>query len=137
MAQGEIRHTGRVVSIFGTGVEVAVAGGQTCASCRMKGACGTGRDGENIIIVNTSDNFAVGDEVEVSIRKTMGFRAVFYIYVLPFLLVFFSLVALVQSGAGDAAAGGTALGILALYYVLLFIFRKNVGMEVNFEVRKL
>ena len=47
-----------------------------------------------------------------------------------------ALLVLLQAGAGELVSGLTSLGILALYYCVLYLLRHRLEKEITFKVRK-
>ncbi len=80
--------------------------------------------------------FEKGETVEVVTEQAMGIKAVVWAYVLPFLSVMTALLVLLQAGAGELVSGLTSLGILALYYCVLYLLRHRLEKEITFKVRK-
>ena len=80
--------------------------------------------------------FEKGETVEVVTEQAMGIKAVVWAYVLPFLSVMIALLVLLQAGAGELVSRLTALGILALYYCVLYLLRHRLEKEITFKVRK-
>ncbi|HIW19273.1 MAG TPA: SoxR reducing system RseC family protein, partial [Candidatus Alistipes pullicola] len=85
-------------------------------------------------ITNNSSR-SVADYVEKV--NAMGIRAVWIAYILPFLLVLFLLLVLLQAGCGELISGVSALSVLVVYYVILYVARSRLSREFVFKVRKL
>ena len=81
--------------------------------------------------------FSEGEEVEVYTETVMGIKAVWIAYILPFLLVLFLLLVLLQAGCGELFSGVSALSVLVVYYVILYVARSRLSREFVFKVRKL
>lgn len=133
-----IKHGGRVIDVFEGGVDVSVISESACSSCKVKGACGMSEMKEKVVTVMTpyAKAYKIGDDVVVSIRRNMGMKAIFYVYLLPFLFVFGALVALTQSGLSQGIAGLLALVALGIYYLVMYLFRGRIDREINFEIEK-
>ena len=92
--------------------------------------------------------FAVGDAVEVMVQQKMGWKAVVLAYLLPFfvmLAVMFIGNGLLGDGAtgllGDeakreAVLGTVALCAMAVYYLVLGMFKDKLQKEFSFTARK-
>ena len=94
--------------------------------------------------------FAVGDEVEVMVQQKMGWKAVVLAYLLPFfvmLAVMFIGNGLLAMGDGatgllgdeakrEAVLGTVALCAMALYYLVLGMFKDKLQKEFSFTARK-
>ena len=94
--------------------------------------------------------FAVGDTVEVMVQQKMGWKAVVLAYLLPFfvmLAVMFVGNGLLAMGDGaigllgdeakrEAVLGTVALCAMALYYLVLGMFKNKLQKEFSFTAKK-
>ncbi|MBQ1656170.1 MAG: SoxR reducing system RseC family protein, partial [Bacteroidales bacterium] len=108
-----------------------------CASCHAKGLCGLGEEKVKQIQVRTSawTPRQVGDEVEVVLKKSMGYKAVFIAYGLPLVVLFAALMLLGALGVGELWAGLGALGAVAVCYFVLFLFRNKISKDYSFFLK--
>lgn len=139
MSSDKIQHSGIVVGVSGDFVDVVVKAQPACVGCKAKAVCGMDESDEIVVSVETSyaSTYSVDEEVAVSIKKIMGIKAVLYAYILPFLFVLLTLVILLQSGVGELVSGLISLGILLIYYFLLYLLRERLEKEIIFEIEKL
>ena len=79
----------------------------------------------------------VGDEVEVLVREQAGWLAVCLAYVIPFLLLVAAVAGFDKMGWSEAKAGTAALVSVAVYYVVLRMFRDKLQRKFKFWVRPL
>lgn len=70
-------------------------------------------------------------------RESEGVKALFYGYLLPFILVLFALILSFETTGNEALAGLSALGILIPYYIILYFFRHSLKRAFNFELEKI
>ena len=136
---GNLEHKGIVLSINGERIDVSILSESACATCKVKSACGMSETEEKVVSIFTHDApaYRVGEQVVVSVTRNMGLRAVFLAYVVPFLVLLVSLLVLLEAGLSEAAAGLISLGVLALYYIVLWLMRRRIEREINFNIRKL
>jgi hypothetical protein len=94
--------------------------------------------------------FAVGDTVEVMVQQKMGWKAVVLAYLLPFfvmLAVMFignGLLAIGDGATGllgdeakrEAVLGTVALCAMAVYYLVLGMFKDKLQKEFSFTAKK-
>ena len=94
--------------------------------------------------------YKVGDEVEVMVQQKMGWKAVVLAYLLPFfvmLAVMFIGNGLLAMGDGatgllgdeakrEAVLGTVALCAMALYYLVLGMFKDKLQKEFSFTAKK-
>lgn len=91
--------------------------------------------------MNTAhQTYAVGDTVEVMVQQKMGWKAVVLAYLLPFfvmLAVMFIGNGLLGDGAKrEAVLGTVALCAMAVYYLILGLFKDKLQREFSFTARK-
>lgn len=139
MENEEIRHRGVIFDISGRRIDVAVKQEDACGSCKAKSVCAVGESGERIVSVMSEvpGIYQVGEEVEVSTSKVMGVKAVMYAYVFPFFVMLVILLALLELGASESAAGLSALGGVILYYIVLYFFRNKLERTIIFKIHKI
>jgi sigma-E factor negative regulatory protein RseC len=108
----QITHKGRIVAIDPDFTTIEIIAESACASCHAKGLCSLGEAKVKEVQVRTSawTPRQVGDEVEVALRKAMGYKAVFIAYGLPLVVLFAALLILNAIGVGELYAGLGAIG---------------------------
>lgn len=131
-----IRHKGRVVEITPEITTVEILSESACAACHAKGLCGLGESKTKLVDVRTSPfgTYGVGDEVNVELKATMGQKAVFVGYGIPLVIMLAVLLILLECGAGELTAGLSAIGSVALYYLVVWIFRNRLRNEYVFNI---
>lgn len=125
-------HKGKVVQLNGVNVSVMIESQSACAACHAKGMC-TLSDKEDKIIdikvsIDRAANLSVGDEVIVAVSQQRGMQAVLLAYILPAIVVVVSLVAWLKV-VPEPWAIVLALVVLALYYMLLYLFRNKLNSK--------
>ena len=135
--KNEIRHTGRIVEITPeyTAVEIIVS--SACSSCHSKALCGMSEDKEKVIMVPT-DPYAlhkVGDEVEVMTKMSMGMKAVWISYVIPLAVLMILILTLSGVFEKEYLRGLVAIGGVALYYFIVWLFRDRLKNEFIFYIK--
>ena len=133
----QITHKGRIVAIDPDITTIEIIAESACASCHAKGLCGLGEEKVKQIQVRTSawTPRQVGDEVEVVLKKSMGYKAVFIAYGLPLVVLFATLMLLGAVGVGELWAGLGALGAVAVCYFVLFLFRNKISKDYSFFLK--
>lgn len=131
-----IDHIGVIQGIDGSHIDVCITSFSACASCHAKGACSASDSSEKVISVFMSDHsHVVGETVKVVMKQSLGFRALFWGYLLPFILVLTVLIVLTAVKVEEGKAGLASLAILPVYYLLLYLFRGRVTRQFNFEIQ--
>jgi len=115
---------------------VEICSEEACSACRAKATCSMGNDGVRTAVVpNHSFPLTIGQEVNVSIKRTAGMKAVLTAYAVPIVLIVVSLLVLQATGINELNSGLITLGVVALYYIVLRLFRRKVehGIAVELE----
>ncbi|MBN2347423.1 MAG: SoxR reducing system RseC family protein [Bacteroidales bacterium] len=119
-------------------ITVNVKNTSLCADCHAKGACGFfDIQKKSIQIFQSSANFKVGEKVNVILKKSLGIKALFLGYIMPFLVVLVVLIVLSILHASELFAGLVSLSLLIPYYVALYIFRNKIKKSFTFTLRKI
>ncbi len=80
--------------------------------------------------------YSPGQEVTVIFQESKGFTALFYGYLLPFLIVFIALIISNSITKNELLSGLVSLGILIPYYTTLYFFRHLLKKVFKFEVEE-
>lgn len=133
----EITHKGRIVSIDPEITTIEIIAESACSACHAKGLCSLSDSKVKEVQVRTSAwaPRKVGDEVEVVLKKAMGYKAVFIAYGLPLVVLFVTLMLLNSLGVGELYAGLGAIGAVALCYLVIFLFRNKLSKEYTFYLK--
>ena len=138
MPKDVIEHRGRICSVEGNCIKVRFVTHSACYSCHAKSVCSAAdmKDKE-VEVIDASGKFREGEEVNVLLRQSLGYKALFYGYVLPFVLLLtglFSFSALLNS---EVITGLLSLGILVPYYLVVYYSRNYFQSVFAFELEKL
>lgn len=133
----EITHKGRITDINPEFTTVEIISESACASCHAKGLCGVGESKVKTVMVRTSawEPRNIGDEVEVALRKVMGYKAVFIAYGLPLVVLVAALLLSSALGAGELASGLIAIGSVIICYLVIACFRKKLKNVYSFYIK--
>ena len=134
---GYIEHQGIVAAIDDKKVLVNLINTSSCSSCHVKSFCNVSdTDNKTIEISQNAKNMIKkGDHVIVNYEKSMGPKALFLGYVLPFLLVISVLVLTLELTKNEAVAGLSSLAILLPYYLSLYVFRNELKTRFEFKIK--
>lgn len=136
-ASSDIKHTGIIQSIGEDITKVSISSVSACASCKAKSLCSASDMQEKIIdIEGQYKNFNVGEEVDVVIKYSQGFRALFFGYVLPFIVLFATLLITLAITNKEWLAGILALIILIPYYLILYYNQDKLKKRFSFQLSK-
>jgi sigma-E factor negative regulatory protein RseC len=133
-----IRHEGIVTAIKNGTVSVRIERGSACASCHANGACTLlDKQRQLVEVVQPAGLLlAVGDEVLILEKKSLGMWAVFFAYVLPLFIVLLMLITLLLMNKSDIFAGVLSLLTLVPYYSLFFLLRGRLKNRFVFTLSK-
>ncbi len=84
-----ITHPGIVQSIENNRVQVMILAESACVSCKAKSVCSVSEMKEKVIdvIKEPGRDYKIGERVNVIMQKSLGPKAIFLGYLLPFLIV--------------------------------------------------
>ena len=147
-----IKHDGIIIALNENGTAlVRIVQTSACAACKAKAMCASAESAEKemTVMLLGDGQWAVGDSVEVMVQQKMGWKAVVLAYLLPFfvmLAVMFIGNGLLAIGDGqlamgdgakrEAVLGTVALCAMALYYLVLGMFKDKLQKEFSFTAKK-
>ena len=147
-----IKHDGIIIALNEDGTAlVRIVQTSACAACKAKAMCASAESAEKemTVVLLDDEQWAIGDTVEVMVQQKMGWKAVVLAYLLPFfvmLAVMFIGNELLAIGDGqlamgdgakrEAVLGTVALCAMALYYLVLGMFKDKLQKEFSFTARK-
>jgi len=116
---------------------VEIISESACSACHAKSLCSLSESSVKRIEVPTSgwQNFAEGDEVDVLMELSMGGKAVVLAYAIPLILMVAVLFVMLLAGCSELSSGLGALASLAVYQLILFLFRKKLRNEITFKIK--
>jgi len=133
-----VTHKGIVKEIQKQGIIVNIVVVAGCVSCELKGSCNMSEKSDKEIEINCNpDKFKVGQEVVVSMKSTQGYHAAFLGYVLPLIMLVVVLIILSFISKNELVIGLGSIASLVPYYLMLYIFRKNISNKFTFQVNSL
>ena len=144
-----IKHDGIIIALNEDGTAlVRIVQTSACAACKAKAMCASAESKEkemDVVLIGDeamrlggeSMNYKVGDEVEVMVQQRMGWKAVILAYLLPF----FVMLAVICVGNGllnvrEEVLGTIALCAMAVYYLVLGLFKDKLQKEFSFTAKK-
>ncbi|MBU2651090.1 MAG: SoxR reducing system RseC family protein [Bacteroidetes bacterium] len=133
-----ITHPGTVVEVTAEQIKVRILAQSACVSCHAKGMCSVADMEEKIVDVQKPSGLELkpGDKVTLFIKQSKGNLAVFYAYLLPF-LVFFAILLImsfIQENEGLSAI--VALVSLIPYYFILYLQKDKFRKRFVFYVKE-
>ena len=135
-----IKHDGIIIALNEDGTAlVRIVQTSACAACKAKAMCASAesKEKEMDVVLLGDGQWAIGDTVEVMVQQKMGWKAVVLAYLLPF----FVMLAVMLIGNAiwavrEEVLGTVALCALALYYLVLGMFKDKLQKEFSFTAKK-
>ena len=151
-----IKHDGIIIALNEDGTAlVRIVQTSACAACKAKAMCASAESVEKEMRVTLlMDNgrpagygvldadkplleYKVGDEVEVMVQQKMGWKAVVLAYLLPFFIMLaVMLIGNAIWAVREEILGTAALCAMAVYYLVLGMFKDKLQKEFSFTARK-
>ena len=133
----QVMHTGQVVSMTPKTTTVRIVSHSACSECHAAGLCGLSEFTEKAVEVPTGPyaTYGVGDEVQVVLKASMGFKAVWIAYFLPLVVLLAVALGLIALGVPEVVAGLAGIGAVALYYLGVWLLRDRLRNEYVFTIQ--
>lgn len=130
-------HKGKVAEIGDNLVKIRMTVSEACGACSAKNICGSTSSQERILEITTQNNqFNVGEEVEVIIQQSKGFKAVMLGYLLPAILLILVLMVTLPYLNNETYSALLSLGSVSLYYFVLYLLKGKLKKAFSFTLRK-
>lgn len=138
MKSQDVSHKGRIVRITPQLTTVSIEQHGACAACHAAGLCGMSEVTEKAVEVPTDPHsrHQVGDEVEVLLKASMGMKAVWLAYGIPIAVLLASILGLGALGVGEVPSALGGLAAVAVYYLVLWLFRGRLQNEYVFTIKR-
>ncbi|MBQ8049420.1 MAG: SoxR reducing system RseC family protein [Bacteroidales bacterium] len=135
--KNEIIHDGKIIEITPDFTSVEIVSSSACSSCHAKGLCGMSEEQEKVIMVPTDpySEYAVGDDVKVATKMTMGLKAVWISYVIPLAILMILILSLSSVIGNEFLMGGVAIAGVAVYYFFIWLFRDRLSDQFEFYIK--
>jgi|WetSurMetagenome_2_1015567.scaffolds.fasta_scaffold161516_2 positive regulator of sigma E activity len=133
----EIKHKGFVSRVSPGSLYVTIVNQAACTECHAKAACTISDFKEKEIEITTfRKEYKTGENVTVILRESSGMKAILFAYIIPFVVLLFTLIVLVNLIGNEILSGFIALGMLLLYYCGLWLFREKLKKSFRFELEE-
>lgn len=134
--KNEIVHAGKIVHIDPDFTTVEIMVSSACSECHAKGLCGMSEEQEKVIMVPTDPYTvrAVGDEVQVKTKMSMGMKAVWISYVIPLAVLMILILSLSFVISNEFLRGGVALAGVGAYYFIIWLLRDKLSDQFEFYI---
>ena len=137
MTNNTIKHLGIVENIQGSHLSVRIVQTSACAACSAKGHCSSADSKDKIIdIIDTAaSSYQVGERVMVVGEMSMGMMAVVLAFIIPFVLLIFSLFLFMSLIGNELYAALLSLAVLVPYYFILWLNKTRLKQKFSFTIK--
>lgn len=133
-----IKHLGTVENIEGAHIQVKIVQTSACSTCIAHKHCNSSESKDKIIDIYDKEaaSYHPGEEVYVYGTTTMGMKAVFWAFGVPFIILVIVLFgSMLLTNANEALAALLVLVSLATYYFILFRHKEHFGKKFRFTIK--
>jgi sigma-E factor negative regulatory protein RseC len=134
-SNSEIEHRGVVCDIGSDSITVKITVHPACSSCHASGICNASGSVDKYFTLPVQNDIANGQEVRITTSLTTGFRALWYGYLFPMLVLIISLIVLISSGLHEVLAGITSIVLVLIYYLMLYMMRYKIDKMIKFTLK--
>ena len=137
MTNNTIKHLGIVENIQGSHLSVRIVQTSACAACSVKGHCSSADSKDKIIdIIDTAAaSYQVGENVMVVGDTSMGMQAVALAFIIPFVLLIFTLFLFMALIENELYAALLSLAVLVPYYYILWLNKTRLKQKFSFTIK--
>ena len=137
MTNNTIKHLGIVENIQGSHLSVRIVQTSACAACSVKGHCSSADSKDKIIdIIDTAAaSYQVGENVMVVGETSMGMQAVALAFIIPFVLLIFTLFLFMALIENELYAALLSLVVLVPYYYILWLNKTRLKQKFSFTIK--
>ena len=117
----EFAEMGKVIAKEDSGIQIEMITQEGCRACAMSRVCSKGK---KRFFIPTTEDFAIGDIVEVEVSANSRIFSSFVVFIIPviFMIAFYFISKLFFSE--DISVGFAILGILVSFFFIKFLDKK-------------
>jgi len=133
----QICQSGVVDRVVDQKVFVKIEAQAACGHCRAKSHCGMVESAGKIAEVYTDDalKYAVGQQVELLLERSLGYKALLLGYIYPFLVLVVSLFVAFLITGSEGLSALIAVSLMVPYYAILYRNRDKLRSIFRFRIR--
>jgi len=139
MSSANICHQGTVKEIKENILYVEIERLAACASCHAKSVCFAFTQKDQIISVPTNEPelFRVGEAVQLTLKQSLGAKAVVIAYLFPFLVLAIGLFVTYYFTKNELLSIGVSFAATALYFLFIKKMDNKLKKEFSFFASKI
>jgi len=133
-----IEHEGIIMTLNGSNATVKIIQQSACSGCHAKSACTAADRADKEIDAELGEigDFKLGEQVLLRGSNRIGMEAVLLAFVVPFVLIVALLLFFSFLGLDDGLAAISSLGLLSIWYAILYLIRDKLTKRFVFKVYK-
>jgi sigma-E factor negative regulatory protein RseC len=136
MVDSSFSQAGKIESVDGEKAWVRIECHSACSACHAKEGCLPSDSSDKLIEAPLKGRkFIIGQQVTITAQKSLAYQAVFWGYLLPFIILITTLIFLLSLSFSESKAGIVSVSFLIPYYLILYLlkdtFRKKFIFEIN------
>lgn len=135
----DVCHRGVVRQVTEKGLLVEVIVESACAACHAKSFCISSEQRQQLIQAKCShpQEFTVGEQVQLTMRRTMGGKAVRIGYLYPLIFLIVTLLLSYRFLNNELLSVAVTLAVVFLYYLVVGLSRHKLSSKFVIEANKL
>ncbi|MBQ3844539.1 MAG: SoxR reducing system RseC family protein [Bacteroidales bacterium] len=132
-----VSHPGVVVGVNDKDLDIEILSSSMCGSCGIKSACGMSEMQEKRVTVPkpADKEFIVGQPVKIIMNTSQGNKAALFAYFIPAFLLVAIIVILSNLSIKEWLSALVGIGVIAIYYLVLYFFKDKLRDEFKYELR--
>lgn len=136
VSHNTVKHIGVITGIKDGYITVAVDDSGDCSGCSIRMFCSSEKNNVDVP-VRGADGYAVGERVEITAVGVSRFGAMWMCVLLPCILLLAITGCCIAFGMSEPVAAVVGLLSCVVYYVLLYVFRRSSGHDLEWTITKL
>ncbi|WP_243345523.1 SoxR reducing system RseC family protein [Parabacteroides sp. FAFU027] len=131
-----IQHEGTIIELNEAKVTIRLYKQSACAGCHAKGSCSVVDQSEIILdLPLPPENLHIGQKVLLEGSVSMGMQAIVYAFVIPLVILIFTLVIFQHYFFSELISGAVSLLMLVPYYLVLYLKRDTLKRKFVFRIK--
>jgi len=132
-----VKHSGVIEKIDNNTAYVAIAVTSACSACHIKSACSISDSEKKVIEVKNFDGkLIVGERVIIAMKSSLGFKALFLGYLLPFLILMITLIVSMSLSKNEGISALFSIIATGMYYLTLSFFKNSLKKTFSYQLEK-
>ncbi len=133
-----IEHPGVVEDIRNKNVLVRINSRTACGDCKSKSYCGLQDVKDKIIEIEThkTGNYKIGQNVIVTLKQSLGYKAILIGYLVPLVILLFALITMLAVTGDEPLSALVAVLLMVPYYAMVYVKRHKLRRTFNFHIKQ-